>query len=204
MKFSIIAAVDQNFGLGKENQLVWRLPADLKHFSKITTAVGEPDAGDIPAPTLTNAVIMGRRTWESLPAKSKPLKNRINVILSRGEAAQILDAPAFGPTRNSKNNPAQNPTHSPGIITANSLDNALAKLEAITNLAKIFVIGGGKVYQEAINHPACEKIYITHIHAIFDCDTFFPKIDPQKFTVAEKSPLQNENGLDFEFVVYVR
>ena len=170
--FSIIAAVDQKNGLGKNNTLVWRLPSDLKHFSDITTIVQTP--GKI------NAVIMGRKTWESLPPKSKPLKDRLNLVLSR-EAN--LDLPE-------------------GVLQSNSLDEALSKLQLIDHLENIFVIGGGTIYEQAIHHPACEKIYLTRINATFDCDTFFPKIDETRFQLKEQSEILKENDLEYQFLVY--
>jgi dihydrofolate reductase len=76
MKFSIIAAADKKFGIGKNNSLPWRLKGDLEYFSQVTT---EAAAGKM------NAVIMGRNTWYSLPDKHRPLSGRINVVLSRAE-----------------------------------------------------------------------------------------------------------------------
>lgn len=179
MNFSLVAAVDKNFGLGKNNTLVWRLPSDLKHFSEITTTVKNPAS--------MNAVIMGRKTWESLPEKHRPLKNRLNVVLSR----ENLKLPE-------------------GVILASSLDDALEKIGHFApgagggkpSIENIFVIGGGKVYQEAINHPACERIYLTQIDSTFDCDTFFPKIDENRFRITDQSEPMTENKLEFRFLVY--
>lgn len=175
MDFSLIAAVDKNFGIGKNNTLPWSLPSDLKHFAKITTDVG-PGA---PWGTI-NAVIMGRKTWESLPEKHRPLKHRLNLVLSRHSDLQLLE----------------------GILVAHSIDEALKKLATHKNLESLFVIGGAQIFAEAINHPACHKIYLTQIMQTFDCDTFFPKIDPEKFSITEKSPLMKEGELEFQFMTY--
>lgn len=170
--FSIIAAVDAQNGLGKNNTLVWRLPTDLKHFTEVTTQVKNPDN--------INAVIMGRKTWESLPQAHRPLKNRLNVVLSREKSLSLPD----------------------GVLLFASLDEALSQTSKNPKIENIFVIGGGKVYAEAVNHPDCQKIYLTHIHATFDCDTFFPHIDEKKFKLTEQSGPKTENGIEFEFAVY--
>lgn len=72
---NLIAAVDENFGIGKDNQLPWHLPKEYAHFVRETTRTQEPNR--------INAVIMGRRCWESIPEKFRPMRNRVNVILSR-------------------------------------------------------------------------------------------------------------------------
>jgi dihydrofolate reductase len=174
MKFSIVAAVDQKNGLGKNNTLVWRLPSDLKHFSKLTTETSSP--GKI------NAVIMGRKTWQSLPPKSQPLKDRLNIVLSRGGDIAVPES----------------------VLLASSLDEALQQSAQNPDIENIYVIGGGKVYQEAINHPDCEKIYLTRINAVFDCDAFFPPIDEEKFKLEDERSLLKENELEFRFLVYER
>ncbi len=170
--FFIIAAVDENNGLGKNNTLVWKLPSDLKHFSQRTTSVLE--SGKI------NAVIMGRKTWESLPTAHRPLPGRRNIVLTRDTGITLPE----------------------GVVRASSLDEALKLAQGLTEVESVVVIGGGTVYAEAINHPDCEKIYLTRIHATFDCDTFFPSIDRRKFPKTETSGLMQENGLSFEFILY--
>ena len=97
-----------------------------------------------------NAVIMGSNTWASLPEKFRPLPERLNVVLSW----QPLDLPA-------------------GVLFGSSLDNALEQLSNRADINEVFVIGGARVYAEAINHPACVKIYLTEIDSVFECDTFF-------------------------------
>ena len=171
MKFALIAAVDKNFGIGKNNTLPWRLPSDLKHFSAVTT--------NVQAPSKMNAVIMGRKTWDSLPPKSRPLKDRLNIVLSRSEQS---DLPV-------------------GVQSALSLNEALQKASQ-PEIENIFVIGGGKIFAEAIQHPDCEKIYLTQIDTDFQCDAFFPSIDESQFEVIEKSRKMSENNLSFEFAIY--
>lgn len=142
MEFSVIAAIDKNRGLGKNGRIPWHLKADLEHFKAVTT--GSSDSRP-------NAVIMGRTTWESLPAKFKPLPQRLNVVLSKRQD-QVL---------------------APDVLLARSLDEALALAEQ-RNVARTFVIGGGSVYAQAVLHPDCRTIYLTEVEQAFGCDTFFP------------------------------
>lgn len=159
MNFSIISALDKNRGIGKNNGLPWHLAADLKHFSETTKG---------------GTVIMGRKTWDSLPEKYRPLPGRQNIVISRSEVA----LPA-------------------GTLLAHSLDEAL-NLSDPTR--KAFVIGGATLYAEAIQHPACNELILTQIEGSFDCDAFFPEI-PERFHPEESSAAE-ENGIKFQFVVW--
>lgn len=170
MKFSIVAAVDKNLGIGKDNSLPWRLPGDLKYFSEVTRTADEG---------MLNAVIMGRKTWESLPSDSKPLKGRINIVLSRGKV------------RLPEN-----------VILASSLDDAFEKLEKVENLNNIFIIGGVSIYNQAIELPDCQKLFITEVLGDFDCDAFFPKFSEEEFSLVSRSHDHEENGLKYRFSVY--
>ncbi len=174
MKFSLIAAADKKNGIGKNNTLIWRLPSDMKHFAEVTTRVH----GD----SMENAVIMGKNTWESLPAKHRPLQNRTNIVLSRSSNNQLPEK----------------------VILAHSIDEALEKISVLKNIDHIFIIGGASVYAEAIKHPACRTIYLTRLEQTYDCDVFFPKIDENLFVLKDRSGMKHENGIDFEFLTYER
>lgn len=158
MNFTIIAAMDENRGIGKNNGLPWHLSADLKHFS--TTTKG-------------GTVIMGRKTWDSLPEQYRPLKERLNIVISRSELALPE-----------------------GVKLAHSLDEALKQAEG-----KSFVIGGASLYAEAIQHPACKELLLTEIEGTTDCDAFFPEI-PAGFLMKEMSEEIEEKGQIFRFVTY--
>lgn len=168
MKFSIIAAVDQKRGIGILNRLPWRLKKDSKFFAEITIGKGN------------NAVIMGMNTWQSLPEKFRPLKDRLNVVLSKDQKIELPH----------------------GVLNYQSFDEALLDLEK-KSVEEIFVIGGAMLYQTTINRPDCEKLYITEILSTFDCDTFFPEI-PSDFKKTEESEMQEENGIKFRYTVYQR
>lgn len=169
MNFSLIVAADEQLGIGKNGKIPWHLPTDLKFFHDKTVGHGR------------NAVIMGRTTWESIPARHRPLKERLNIVLS-----SRADYPL--------------PT---GVLLAKSLDEALSKAKA-ANPEEIFVIGGAKTYEEAIQHPGCLNIYLTEVLATFDADAFFPKIDPTKFKQTHTSNTHEENSVKFRFSTLAR
>ncbi len=170
-QFAIVVAMDENYGIGKNGGLAWHLPADLKHFKAVTSATLNP--------TKKNAVIMGRKTWDSLPDKFKPLPNRQNVVLTR-------DAQAVFPA---------------GVIKASTLEGALNALS--TDTEGVFVIGGAQVYKQAIDHPACHKLCVTHVQGNHHCDAFFPPISKQFFPISASEP-QTEDGITFHFSEYIK
>ncbi len=173
--FSIIAAVDQNRGIGKGGRLPWSLPGDLRHFKELTTAR---------SPGKKHVVMMGRKTWDSLPGRFKPLPHRINIVLSR---QQSLSLP-------------QEVYVFPGFDQAweEMTQGHLAK-----DIESVFVIGGAEIFQAAFLHPQCQRIYLTQIQASLACDTFMPDWNRQ-FTVVHTSPLFQENGLTYYFAEYHR
>lgn len=167
--FSLIAAMDQQRGIGIDNKLPWRLKGDLDYFSQ--TTIQAP-------PGKMNAVIMGRKTWESLPKKSQPLSNRLNIVLTK-----------------------QNYALPQAIIKAGSLEEALDFLKKRNDLNEIFIIGGASVYDQSIHHPQCEKIYLTEVEGNFNCDTFFPTI-PDSFKLVYISEQHEENNLKYKFLTF--
>lgn len=170
--FSIIVATDLKRCIGVGGQLPWKLKADLKHFQEITTMTTDP--------AKQNAVIMGRRTWESLPERSRPLPKRLNVVLSRS----ALALPE-------------------GVVAAASLDAALDMMSRRSDVEQAFVIGGGSVYGQAIVHPTCRRIYLTEIQATVEGDTFFPAI-PAAFRPVSASAMLTEGPLSFRYLVFDR
>jgi dihydrofolate reductase / thymidylate synthase len=170
--FSIIVAFDSQYGIGKKGQLPWALPSDLKHFKEITTTVADP--------AKKNAVIMGRKTWDSLPQKFRPLPGRVNLVLSK-EGKFVLPS---------------------GVLSSQTLDDALNKLSS-SDIENVFVIGGAQIYALAIAHPLCQKLYVTHVQGEYGCDAVFPPISRQFFPISASEHLQ-ENGISFQFSEYLR
>jgi dihydrofolate reductase len=157
---SLIAAVSRNRVIGRDNRLLWHLPGDMRHFRETTR--GKP-------------VIMGRRTWESLPGKFRPLPGRRNVVLSR------------------------NPDYAaPGAERAGSLAEAVEKAGG----GESFVIGGAELYRQAL--PLAERLYLTEIAAEFPGDVLFPEIDAREWREISRSPTFEEAGLSYAFVVHRR
>lgn len=171
----MILAIDERSGIGKNGGLPWSLSADLKRFKQITTRTVDPRK--------KNVVLMGRRTWESLPAAFRPLPGRMNVVITRQREFPLP----------------------PEVHKAADFHEALALIDQRwANLAEtIFVIGGVQVFQEAIQHYRCRKLYLTRVLRDFSCDTFFPLHIPQ-FVKTETSPLQSEGGVEFFFEEYER
>jgi len=135
---SLIAAIARNGAIGKAGGLLWHEPEDQRHFRRVT--MGCP-------------VIMGRKTWDSLPTRFRPLPGRRNVVITRNTA-----------------------WHAPGAEVAPSLDAALALL---AEAPKAFVIGGAELYALAL--PRARELVLTEIDADLEGDTFFPRWDRSRF-----------------------
>ncbi len=168
--FDIVVALDSKRGIGKDNSLPWKLSADLKYFKRITS-----DA----APGKRNAVIMGRKTWESIPEKRRPLAGRQNIVLTLQSQYELPE----------------------GVLKAGDLDAALSLADSDETIEKLFVIGGAQVYEQAVKHARCRLLYVTEIDATFDCDRFLADF-PDRFRVQSRQEAEPENGTSYAFVVY--
>ncbi|MFH0951852.1 MAG: dihydrofolate reductase [Patescibacteria group bacterium] len=173
MKFSIIVAIDKKRGIGIGNQLPWHIPEDSRYFHKVS--IGQLPVGQ------QNAAIMGRKTWESLPAKGRPMPERYNVVITRDSKYEL---------------PKE-------VGLADSLDKALKLAAERDDIADVFIVGGGSIYKEAISHPDCHKLYITKIDKEYPADTFFPEI-PADFKLTESSAVKKYKGIRYQFNVYSR
>ncbi|MDD6210287.1 MAG: dihydrofolate reductase [Bacteroidales bacterium] len=159
---SIIVAIDSYNGIGKAQKLLCHLPDDLKHFKTVTSG---------------HTVIMGRKTFESLPNGALP--NRRNIVLSSN--------PAFIAEK---------------TTVCKNLDSALALSE---NEDEVFIIGGASVYKEALDK--CDRLYLTRIHHHFkEADTFFPSFNQDEWSVIEQQeyPDNEKNPYPYTFVTLQR
>ncbi|RVW22922.1 Bifunctional dihydrofolate reductase-thymidylate synthase [Vitis vinifera] len=150
--YQVVVAVTRDMGIGKDGKLPWRLPSDMKIFKDITMTVSDT--------VKKNAVIMGRKTWESIPLEHRPLPGRLNVVLTCSGSFDIATAE--------------------NVVICGSMASALELLAAspyCLSIEKVFVIGGGQILREALNAPGCDAIHITEIETSFECDTFIPAID---------------------------
>ena len=131
--FNIILAIDENYGIGKNNSLPWYCSRDLKHFKNLT---------------IGNIIIVGRKTWQSMP-QEKILKNRNVIVIS------------------------SSPEKLKGVYVCSSLQSALnSAYENRFKSQEILVVGGASIYKDALQHEDLNCIHITYIHGKYDCDTF--------------------------------
>ena len=168
--FTIIAAMcEKTRGIGYQGTIPWKSKEDMSFFRTTTT--------DVPSDEYINAVIMGRKTFESLG--SRPLKGRLNVILSRANSNK-------------------------DILLAKSLDDALEKISQYQGkIHKIFVIGGEQLYREGIAHPGCSTILLNHMKIpLREYDTFFPEINPTMYELTDDD--ETEDIVYAKFVRRIR
>ena len=141
MIISLIAALTKNRVIGKNNDLPWRLPDDMKYFMQTTKG---------------HTVIMGRKNYDSIPERFRPLPNRENAVLTRN-----TDFTAEGCT------------------VFNSLTACLDYYK--NDDRTVFIIGGGQIYKEALELGVIDEMYVTHVAKTYDAETFFPEIDTSKW-----------------------
>ncbi|MES2838495.1 MAG: dihydrofolate reductase [Bacteroidota bacterium] len=155
---SIIVAVAKNNVIGKDNQLIWHLPADMKFFKEKTSG---------------HTIITGRKNYESIPEKFRPLPNRVNIVITR-----------------------QNDYNAPGAIVVNSLEQAIEKAKQ-NNDNEIFIIGGAQIYAQSLD--LVDKMYVTKIDHEFEGDAFFSEIDYSKWKIVLeiKHTADEKNKYDF-------
>jgi dihydrofolate reductase len=177
-KFSIILAVDDKNWLWKNNDLAWRLKWDMKFFKDVTSKTQDL--------AKHNAVIMWRKTWDSIPQKFRPLPQRINCVLTR--------------KIHTESSPSQIDDF---VLYFNSLDHCLDELNTKDNIEEIFIIWWSQLYNQVLDHPDLEKIFITQVQWDYDCDVFFDWI-PDNFTLESKTDITEENTIKYNFNIYTR
>jgi dihydrofolate reductase len=157
MKISLIVVTDKKRGIGKNGLIPWHISEDFKRFKEVTT--GHP-------------IIMGRKTWESLPIK--PLPGRTNIIVTQNSKLKIKNAKV-----------------------TDSIKNAIEVAKKQKGAEEVFIIGGGQIFNQAID--LADKLYLTKIHSVFNADTFFPDYDAKfKKIVFQKEG--ESNGLKYTFL----
>ncbi|CAG4964063.1 unnamed protein product [Colias eurytheme] len=179
VKLNLIAAACDNMGIGVNGTLPWRLKKEMAYFTSMTSNV-EDNAKK-------NAVIMGRVTWDCIPLKYRPLVGRINIVLTSNVDKLKTQVPD-------------------GVEVVRNLDKAIELIESRSDIESAWVIGGSSIYKAAIEHPNCDKIYLTEIQKSFICDTFFPAFDKKQFKQIQEDGVDNEkqseNGIDYYTRVY--
>ena len=146
-RISLFAAIGNNRELGKDNALLWRIPDDMRRFRELTT--GHP-------------VIMGRKTWESLPERFRPLPERTNIVVTRQAGYEAA-----------------------GATTVDGLSAARNASERAPGSSETFVIGGGELYAAAI--PYATHLYLTLVASTSEADTFFPPYEQDFKIVSDEA-----------------
>jgi dihydrofolate reductase len=158
MELKLIYARSRNGVIGRDGQLPWHLPADLAHFKQTT---------------LGQAVVMGRKTWDSLPERFRPLPGRTNIVITR-----------------------QTDWHAPGALVAHSLEQAMSLCPAP---GPLWVIGGAEIYAQAL--PLASTVVVTEIDVEVQGDAHAPKLGTE-WKEMSRLLQQNEDGLSYSFVTY--
>lgn len=177
----VVAAATRALGIGKNGSLPWNLSSELKHFSRLTTSTRSSRK--------RNAVLMGRRTWESLPHRAKPLSNRLNLVLSSSISPSSLPE---------------------SVMLRSSLEDALRLLAQppySDDIEHVLVIGGGEVYSHALQSPLCDVVHLTEVHTDAECDTFMPSLSHDNtFRLYATSGPQTDRSskLRYTILAYIR
>lgn len=160
-KISIIVAIASNYAIGKDNDLLWHISKDLKRFKELTEG---------------HYIVMGKRTYFSLP--KRPLPKRTSLIITDVQG-EVID----------------------NCLMAYSIDDAINKMDSSK---ENFIIGGGSIYKQFM--PLADKLYITRVHKDFDADTFFPEISLDEWKLISKVDVNNDdqNNFDYSFEEYTR
>ena len=160
---NLIVAVDRNWAIGKDNKLLVSIPDDMKFFRETTSG---------------KVVVMGRKTLESFP-NGKPLKNRVNIVLTRDNNYQVKDAIV--------------------VYSKEELNAELTKY----NSDDIFIIGGESIYRMMLDE--CDRAFVTYVDYAYDADTYFPNLDDNsKWKLAEESEEQTYYDIEFYFRTYTQ
>lgn len=142
MIVSLIVAVAENNVIGKDNDLIWHLPKDMAFFKEAT---------------LNHFIITGRKNYESIPSKYRPLKDRTNIVVTR-----------------------QTDYTEDGCVVVHSIEDGI-DLAKQSGEAECFIIGGGQIYKSVLEKGLVDQLYITHVLDSFEGDTYFPEIDENKW-----------------------
>lgn len=165
MIISLIAAVSENNVIGKDNGLIWKLPGDIKFFKDTTTG---------------HHIVTGRKNYESIPLKFRPLRNRTNIVITR-----------------------QKDYSEEGAVIVHSLNDAIDYAEKHGE-KELFIIGGGEIYEQSL--PLADRLYITEVKHEFEGDTFFPEYNKEEWNEIKRvhNYKDEKHDFDFDFVILDR
>ncbi len=161
MKCSLIVAMGKHREIGKNNNLLWHLPRDMKFFKETTTG---------------NTVVMGRKSWESIPKKFRPLPHRRNIVITR------------------------NPEYKADGATVITDFNALSQY--VSEDEKCFITGGAQIYLLALEKGIVDEMYITQVEATFEADTYFPFVNWENWKEEEILKHEKDDKNQFSFTIF--
>ncbi|MCY4045518.1 MAG: dihydrofolate reductase [Cellvibrionales bacterium] len=164
MKISMILAASDNDVIGKNNQLPWHIPAELTYFKE---------------KTLGKAIIMGRKTFESIGDPTKPLPKRTNIVISRQSKPVEVDE---------------------SVIWVNSVDEAIGAAKVHSTKDEMMVIGGATIYERFF--PVADRLYLTRIHANFEGDTFFTGFNPHDWEPIQETIITASSDQPYNYTFY--
>ncbi len=166
MRVSLIVAASENNIIGNDNDLIWHLPKDMRFFKETT---------------IGHHIIMGRKNFESIPHKFRPLPKRTNIVITR-----------------------QKDYKASGCITLNSIEDAL-EIAKRNNDNEPFIIGGGQIYKIALDRNLIDRIYLTRIHHKFDGDTYFPELSDEWREINKiENKIDNKHKYNYDFIILER
>jgi len=203
---TLILAATPTMGIGLRGSLPWHLKSELAYFARVTTHLPAAAAGT------TNAVIMGRTTWESIPARFRPLRNRLNVVLSRAGAGG-----GEGGRREQEEQKEQREGEEErgGAVWVDGVERAVGYVCGRGDVERVFVIGGAEVYGQMVGRA--ERVLLTRVEGEWECDRFLEEDfggeewegrtwEELKAWTGEsgESGRRSEGGTEFEFRMYTR
>jgi dihydrofolate reductase len=160
----LIAAIGKNNELGRNNDLLWRLKSDMNFFKSTTSG---------------HWVIMGRKSWESLPPRFRPLPNRFNCVVSRNADFQAEGAHLFS-----------------------NVQSAIERARQ-SNAEKVFIIGGAQIYNQSLQENLADEMYLTHVDATFDdADVFFPNVEKSAWDIQEIGRFEADDNNEYSGTIF--
>lgn len=159
----LIVAKGQNNEIGKDNDLIWHLPADMRFFTQSTKG---------------HIVIMGRKNWDSIPLKYRPLSGRINAVVTHNRKFSHPDCDTF-----------------------HSVEEAIEYYKE-NSVKEIYIIGGAQIYDYCLKNELVDEMLITFIHQSFDADAFFPKFDERAWNKEMIMDYKKDEKNPYDFTVY--
>uniref|UniRef100_A0A1I7ZH95 dihydrofolate reductase n=1 Tax=Steinernema glaseri TaxID=37863 RepID=A0A1I7ZH95_9BILA len=179
LRMNLIVAMDVKNGIGRGNEIPWRLPKEMAHFSRLTKKTSDENK--------VNVVVMGRKCWDSIPAKFRPLPGRINVVLSRNMPPQKTE----------------------NLIVSADFEEVMALLhtdEYRSRVDTIWNIGGREVYACGLRSPLVYKLVITRVQGDFDAEVHFPDVDWKSFAKNDDfdGAEIEENGIKYHYESYTK